>query len=99
MAPQPDCRCDGSGTYTVSIPIADAVVSDQRQCPVHGQMQGRPRQLVRDRTRGRVGEVMDQRSTSDGIRLDLRPPGGGREWLADPLNLEPVRRPNAPAET
>lgn len=90
MTEQPACRCDGSGTYTVSIPIADAVVSMERQCLVHGQPQIQPRPLVHDRTRGGVGEVMDQRSTSDGIRLDLRSPGGGREWVADPAHLDSV---------
>lgn len=93
----PECRCDGSGTYTVSIPIADAVVSDRRQCPVHGHVPGGERLLVRDHTNhGRVGEVMDRRTTSDGVRLDLRPPGGGREWLADPACLEQVLRPDSP---
>lgn len=92
MKAPPECRCNGSGTYTVSIPIADAVVIDERQCPVHGQPPHRLRPLVRDRIRGRVGEVMDQRNTSDGVRLDLRAPGGGREWLADPAHLEPVQR-------
>ena len=93
MTAQSKCRCDGSGAYTVSIPVADAVVSIPRQCPVHGGQVLPERTLVRDRANhSRVGEVMDQRSTSDGPRLDLRPPGGGREWVADPAHLEPVRR-------
>jgi hypothetical protein len=31
----PDCRCDGSGTVTVEIPLADALLLDERACPVH----------------------------------------------------------------
>jgi hypothetical protein len=29
------CRCNGSGTSTVVIPLADAVLLDERTCPVH----------------------------------------------------------------
>ncbi|MGI5531505.1 hypothetical protein ACQEVX_30250 [Streptomyces syringium] len=36
-----------------------------------------------DTQRGRVGEVMG----NEGPRVQLRPPGGGREWDVDPAAL------------
>lgn len=39
-----------------------------------------PRRLARDIRDDRVGEIMDQRQTSQGSIYDLRPVGGGREW-------------------
>jgi hypothetical protein len=39
-----------------------------------------PRPLARVLRGGREGEVMDRRDTSHGVRYDLRPVGGGREW-------------------
>ncbi|MFB7632876.1 hypothetical protein ACFC0M_18310 [Streptomyces sp. NPDC056149] len=43
-------------------------------------------EFVRDRSRGRVGRVMDRA----GARFQLRPIGGGVEWDVDPADLEPV---------
>ncbi|MFC5720017.1 hypothetical protein ACFP1Z_07525 [Streptomyces gamaensis] len=42
--------------------------------------------LVLDSQTGKVGEVMDHQ----GPRLQLRPPGGGREWEADPGAVRPL---------
>ena len=44
------------------------------------QIDVRTRDLARDLNNGRVGEIMDSRLTSHGMRYDLRPVGGGREW-------------------
>lgn len=84
------CRCDGSGTYVAEIPVDGAVVFQDMPCPAHSPSPPRERLLVRDRAKGRIGEVMDYRSTSEGERVDLRPPGGGTEWIADPEDLEEV---------
>lgn len=87
------CLCEGTGTYNAEIPISGAVVLQDLPCPVHGGQPPRRRLLVRDRARGgEVGEVMDYRATGDGERVDLRPPGGGVEWIADPDDLEVVNR-------
>jgi hypothetical protein len=42
--------------------------------------------LVVDTETGRTGRVMD----SVGPYLQLRPPGGGREWDADPNRVRPA---------
>jgi hypothetical protein len=82
------CRCDGTGAYTVSIPIANAVVSIQRECPVHGQPPQPVRQLALDTSTRRVGEVMQEpASRSYWQQYSLRPAGGGREWTVKPRNV------------
>ncbi|WP_030779625.1 hypothetical protein [Streptomyces sp. NRRL S-920] len=43
--------------------------------------------LVIDTARQRLGRVMDH----VGNRLQLRPPGGGREWDADPAYVRPAQ--------
>lgn len=42
--------------------------------------------LVVDKRTGKVGRVMG----SEGPRIQLRPPGGGREWDADPEDIRAV---------
>ncbi|AZM57440.1 hypothetical protein DMA15_03395 [Streptomyces sp. WAC 01529] len=42
--------------------------------------------MVIDTARQRLGRVMDHQ----GARLQLRPPGGGREWDADPAYVRPA---------
>ena len=96
-----DCRCEGTGTITAVIPLADAVLVADRPCPagcayaprsepqtIATEGNGRP--LVRDVRTNRVGEVMDRRNTSHGERIWLRPVGGGREWTASADDIEPV---------
>lgn len=80
----PDCRCGGTGVYTVEVSLADAVVLIHRVCLNHVVHRAR----VKDRTTGRIGEVME---TSIARNLAwLRPPGGGREWESRGENLEPA---------
>lgn len=43
--------------------------------------------LVVDTARQRIGRVMD----CVGRRLQLRPPGGGREWDADPASVREAK--------
>ena len=88
MSPE-DCRCDGSGIYTVSIPVADAVVPIERQCPVHGQAHTPVRQLAFDTSTKRIGEVV-QEPTQRGYfqQYSLRPVGGGLEWEARPRHVQ-----------
>jgi hypothetical protein len=91
------CCCDGSGTYTAEISIRGALLLHDLPCPLHTPQPPRVRLLVRDGARGgKVGEVMDYRSTSDGERVDLRPPGGGCEWIANPDDLEVVEPDEVP---
>lgn len=42
--------------------------------------------LALDEQTGRVGRVMDHLDS----HVQLRPPGGGREWDADPEHVRPV---------
>jgi hypothetical protein len=83
------CPCDGSGTYTVSIPVADAVVSATRQCSIHGQPPPRNRLLAFDTASNCIGEVMDTADAQGSQNLYwLRPIGGGREWTVQPQDLQ-----------
>lgn len=50
-----------------------------------------PRELARD-AHGRLGEVMDRFSTRTGVRVWLRPLGGGREWEVDGSTITLVER-------
>jgi len=83
---QPECRCKGTGAYTVEVALADAVVLDERICLDHGLIHRAP---LLDTTTGRVGELMDVALASH--RVWLRPIGGGREWSADVGGLRPAR--------
>ena len=84
-----DCRCGGSGTYTVSIPVADALVSATRQCSFHGQPPPLNRPLAFDTATNCIGEVMDTADAQGSQNLYwLRPIGGGREWTVHPQNLQ-----------
>lgn len=85
-AEPPECRCGGTGAYTAEIPLADAVVLVHRLCLDHLARRTR----VRDTTTGRTGEVMDIIKTSQGARVYLRPPEGGKEWTANGDALEPL---------
>ncbi|MCT9083127.1 hypothetical protein [Streptomyces fulvoviolaceus] len=46
--------------------------------------------LAVDTQRDRIGVVMGH----VGARLQLRPPGGGREWDADPQHVRPAEPSN-----
>lgn len=70
------CR---DGFYTASIPIADAVISDQRPCPIHGAAR---MQLVRDSATDRIGEIRDYFTKQEGEAVWLRPLNGEPEWPA-----------------
>ena len=84
-----ECPCDGSGTYTFSISVANAVVSTTRQCPVHGQSPRHDRPLALDTATNRIGEVMETADTPGSRNLYwLRPIGGGREWDVEPQNVQ-----------
>lgn len=85
-----DCRCGGTGAYTVEISVADAVVLVRRLCIDHIAR----RALVRERNGDkRTAEVMDIIKTSRGTLVYLRSPGGGKEWTADVDALELVESP------
>jgi len=85
----PRCRCKGGGTYTVSVPIADAVVSIERECPVHGQQATPLRALALDTSTNRLGEVMQEPSSRGYFgEYSLRPVGGGQEWPVKPRHVQ-----------
>jgi hypothetical protein len=85
--PQPDaCPCNGSGAYTVTIPLADAIVSDRRLCLDHGLT---PRARLLDTTTGRTGELMEVTGQGDLRRAWLRPVAGGTEWSTSVGSLRP----------
>lgn len=85
----PQCLCAGGGTYTVSIPVADAVVSIERTCPAHGRSPAPVRRLALDTATQRIGEVM-QEPAEHGYwsRYALRSVGGGREWDVQPRHVQ-----------
>lgn len=86
MQTVPDCRCRGTGAYTVEISLADAVVTDQRLCVEHGL---HPRARVYDIAKCQVGEVME--ITDNSVSVWLRPPNGGREWKTTVESLRPPK--------
>lgn len=83
------CRCNGTGAYTVEIPIAGAVVSTERPCPAHVPPSTPVRDLAFDTQEKRLGEVMAEPGEYSKDYY-LRDPGGGVEWLAKPEHVEIV---------
>jgi hypothetical protein len=81
-----ECRCGGTGAYTVNIAIAGAVVSDQRMCVEHGLY---PRARVYDTNHCRTGVVMEVTKNIMGLFAWLRPEDGGTEWQTSVGSLRP----------
>lgn len=58
--------------------------------------QGTNRDLARDMSSGKVGEVMDE--NHNGTLLYLHPVGGGLEWEVKTEHVEIIERAQTPAD-